>query len=56
MTEEQLRHLNATGAERLAKRNQIPLAVAQQYIRTAMTAFVRREDAPAYRDASKEKQ
>lgn len=55
MTEEQLRQLNATGAERLAKRHNIPLAVAQQYIRTALTAFVRREDAPAYRDTSKEK-
>jgi hypothetical protein len=54
MTEEQVRQLNATGAERLAKRHNIPLAVAQQYIRTAMTAFVRRDDAATYREATKE--
>jgi hypothetical protein len=54
VTEDQVRQLNATAAERLAKRNNIPLAVAQQYIRTAMTAFVRRDDAPAYRQTKQE--
>jgi hypothetical protein len=54
MTDSEVRQLNATGAERLAKRNNIPLALAQQYIRTAMTAFVRRDDAPAYRETKQE--
>ena len=55
MTEQQMREINATACERLARANGIPMYEASAWLALAATAFRRRADVPDYRDNKQSK-